>query len=65
VPKKIELDWIASNVTDNLSGRSTSFDKSIYRLKDLWTKKDLGTTKKVFKGEVGAHDVLLLRLIKE
>jgi alpha-galactosidase len=36
--------------------------KGTYNIRDLWRKKDIGTTKKDFAGEIGSHDVLLFKL---
>jgi alpha-galactosidase len=52
-------------VNDDLSQRATHFDAIAYGVKDLWTAKNLGTTKKVLNIDVPAHDVLLLRLSKQ
>ncbi len=38
------------------------FLKGTYEVRDLWQKKDLGTTKDDFAGEIASHDVLLFRL---
>lgn len=37
----------------------------IYRIKDLWNDKDLGTTKKNLKARIQKHGVLLIKLSKE
>ena len=63
--KKFEINWVTQNVSDELSSRNTSFETTTYNVRDLWHKKDLGTTKKALKVEVDAHDVVLLRLIKK
>lgn len=41
------------------------FLKGKYQVRDLWAKKDLGTTDQDFAGKVEPHDVVLLRLIPE
>jgi alpha-galactosidase len=64
VAKKIEFDWAKQIVVDDMSQRSASFDKIPYRIRNLWTKKESGTTKTKLMTEVPAHDVLLFRLIK-
>jgi alpha-galactosidase len=38
------------------------FLKGIYEVRNLWQKKNLGTTKDDFTGEIASHDVLLFRL---
>jgi len=39
-----------------------TFLKGIYRVRDVWGKKDLGTTERDFAGTVDSHDVALFRL---
>jgi alpha-galactosidase len=63
--QKIVFDWKAEPVSDDLSKREARFDTVKYSLRDLWTKKDLGTTEKPLNAEVPAHDVLMLRLDKQ
>jgi alpha-galactosidase len=63
-PQKVSFDWKNENVVDDVSGRITQFNKLTYSLKDLWTKKNMGTTGKVLSAEVSGHDVLMLRLTK-
>jgi alpha-galactosidase len=63
--REVVLDWLAMPVSDDLSGKSTSFDKISYKVRDLWLKKEVGTTKKAFKRALPAHDAIMLRLIKQ
>ena len=35
----------------------------VYRVRDLWTKKDLGTTEETLNAELPGHDVLMLSLL--
>lgn len=62
--QKVEFDWLKNAVVDSLSKRQTDFEKINYKIRNVWTKKELGTTKKSLKAEVPSHDVLMLRLIK-
>jgi alpha-galactosidase len=39
-----------------------SFLKGTYQIRDLWQKKDIGTTNKNFVGQVASHDVALFKL---
>jgi alpha-galactosidase len=64
VPKSVEFNWQSEIVNDELSKRGLHADAVVYRLRDLWTKKDAGTTKKTLKAVVQPHDVLMLRLSK-
>ena len=61
-PRDVRFDWSREIVTDSLSNRSAAFTGTTYRVRDLWTKKDLGTTKRLLAATVPARDVLMLRL---
>lgn len=63
-PQHVVFDWKAEEVSDSVSGRTTGFASTTYRLRDLWAHKDVGTTRKALSAEVPAHDVLALRLRK-
>jgi alpha-galactosidase len=60
----VTFNWENETVADDLSKREAKFDTTTYSIRDLWTKKGLGTTKQVLDAEVPAHDVLMLRLNK-
>jgi alpha-galactosidase len=64
VPKTIEFNWQAENVVDNVFNKNLDTKTTTYKLRDLWTKKDAGTTKKPLKSTIQPHDVLMLRLTK-
>ena len=64
-PKVINLDWKTFSVTDSFSNRTLdTTGKEIYKLRDLWLKKNTGDTRKPLKATIPAHDVLCLRLFK-
>jgi len=64
-PQKIAYDWKAHQIKDTLSNREIDFNKSVFRIFDLWIKKPSGTTNSILKADIAAHDVLLLRLNKQ
>jgi alpha-galactosidase len=64
-PQKVQFDWRKESVVDDLRKRETRFDKITYRVRDLWTKKSLGTTKETLNAEVASHDVLMVRLDRQ
>jgi alpha-galactosidase len=64
-PKTVSFDWQKENVTDSLSGREADFQDTVYRLRDLWAKRELGTTESALTAKVPARDALMLRLVKE
>jgi alpha-galactosidase len=63
-PKQIQYNWQDAIVNDTLSKKELNANKTTYNLKDLWLKKDIGTTKKPLKATLASHDVLALRLSK-
>ncbi|GHV43634.1 hypothetical protein FACS1894180_3290 [Bacteroidia bacterium] len=64
-PAEINFDWKSETITDTEVSKLT-FDaaKTVFKIKDLWTKKEIGTTKKTLKTTLAAHDVLCVRLTK-
>jgi alpha-galactosidase len=60
----VTFNWKNEAVTDDLSKREAKFDTTTYGIRNLWTQKDIGTTKDVLTAEVPGHDVLMLRLNK-
>lgn len=59
------VDWQKFNLTDELSGLSTGFDSTVYKVRNLWNAKEKVTsTKKSLKVTVPSHDVKLYRLVK-
>lgn len=52
-------------IYDSLSNKTLNTINTIYKIKNLWTGKELGNTNKPIKEAVVSHDVLLLRLIRQ
>jgi alpha-galactosidase len=63
-PMNVSYDWAAHAIQDKISNTDADFTKTTYKLRDLWTKKNVGTTKTAFKRSIASHDVVLLRLSK-
>jgi alpha-galactosidase len=64
-PQTINHDWIAHAIQDKISNTDVDFTKASYKIHDVWTKKDLGTTQKTFHQPIPEHDVVMLRLSKQ
>ncbi len=64
IAQPIRFDWNANLVEDTLSKRTLDTNKMVYKLRDLWSKKDVGTTMKTFESTVPSHDVIMLLLSK-
>jgi alpha-galactosidase len=63
-PQNVNYEWKGHAITDTVTKIDIDFNNNSYRLKDLWTKKDVGTTDKTLKQNIGPHDVLVLKLSK-
>jgi alpha-galactosidase len=64
-PAKVEFNWTARKVYDDLSKRDLNAGQVEYNLVNLWTKANAGSTKSILKSEVPGHDVLVFRLTKK
>ncbi len=62
--QKIEFDWSKNIIADDFSKRILNASESSYRIRDVWGKRNLGTTRKKVVAEIASHDVLMVRLIK-
>jgi len=63
-PRAVNFDWSKTPIVDELSKAELNAAKTTYKVRNLWTKKDLGNTKKAFKASVPSHDVVMLLLSK-
>jgi alpha-galactosidase len=64
VPKTVDFNWQEENVVDNIFNKTLDTKTTTYKLRDLWARKDVGTTKKPLKSTIQPYDVLMLRLTK-
>ncbi|HVV56237.1 MAG TPA: glycoside hydrolase family 27 protein [Mucilaginibacter sp.] len=64
-PQMVDYEWTAHTIQDTIAKMNVDFTKTTYKLRDLWTKKDAGTTQKPFKQTIPSHDVVMLRLVRE
>ena len=58
----VRIDWKASTVNDTHAKREARFDTTAYRIRDLWSGQDRGTTTEPLRVDVPGHDVLMVRL---
>lgn len=63
-PRQVTFDWKSEKVVDSLSNRAARFDTTVYSLRDLWARRDVGTTTRPLSADLPPHDVLMLRLRK-
>jgi alpha-galactosidase len=61
-PQRIEMDWNAEPIKDDLSKRELNARRTPYDIRDLWNSDKRNTTKESYEAIVPAHDVMMLRL---
>jgi alpha-galactosidase len=64
IEDKITIRWEEEVIKDDLFGIHYQFKDTEYSIRDLWLKKDLGTTEKIFSRKIQSHEVIVLRLSK-
>ena len=62
--KNISFNWKDNFIKDDFAQRQLDAKKVVYKIRDLWAKKDSGTTDSTFKTVIYPHDVVVLRLAK-
>ncbi len=58
----LNWDWAKRPLNDEVSGRKADFSGASFKVRDLWSKKGLGTTRSPLKAALKPHDALFLRL---
>ena len=61
--RKLNLNWKDLTLMDSQSGINIHFDKTSFRIRDLWLKKDIGSSNKKLEQEIESHDVIVLKLV--
>ena len=61
-PRKFLLHWNDYKLRDDVSGREVNFNKRPYKIRNIWTKKDEGTTETLKKLIIPGHDVVMYRV---
>ncbi|RZK29160.1 MAG: glycoside hydrolase family 27 protein [Hymenobacter sp.] len=62
-PRVVHFDWSSTPpITDEVAKAELNTAHTLYYLRNAWTKKDIGTTKKPFRTTVPSHDVVVLVL---
>jgi alpha-galactosidase len=61
-PRHVVFDWNREAVSDSVSKTAPRFTTTRYALRDLWAKRDAGTTRRALATDVPPHDILMLRL---
>jgi alpha-galactosidase len=63
--QKIDFDWSKNVVADTVSHRILNTNETVFTLRNLWMKKNIGSTKKNLQAVIPSHDVLVARLGKK
>jgi alpha-galactosidase len=63
--QKIDFDWSKNVVTDTVAQRTLNTNETVFTLRNLWTKKNIGNTKKNLQAVVPSHDIFVVRLGKK
>ncbi|MEO8622306.1 MAG: glycoside hydrolase family 27 protein [bacterium] len=58
----VSFDWSKESVGDDLSHRNANFDRTTYRVRDLWRARDAGTTAQPLAITIPAHGAEFFRL---
>jgi alpha-galactosidase len=64
IAKTIQHDWKKNIIYDSLSAKELNAEKNTYKIRDIWLKKETGTTDRSLQLVIPPHDVVLLRLSK-
>jgi alpha-galactosidase len=64
-PVKLDFDWNKHDIGDDVNGRFLNTKKGRYKIRDLFSHKNIGTTVENLKATINPHDVLLIKLEKE
>jgi len=62
--KDVTFIWKENLIKDDSAQRHLDAKQNTYKIRDLWSKRDMGTTEKPLRATVPSHDVLMLRLTK-
>ncbi len=64
-PVDFSFDWTSRTFKDNVFNKEITFShNNVYKLKDLFQKKELGTTKKVLKQKLEKNQSLVVKVFK-
>ena len=64
-PIQLDFDWRREHIGDNSVNRNLDVNQHTYSIRDLFGKKDLGTTARNLKATIAGHDCLMVRLRKK
>ncbi len=62
-PKEVNFDWSKQKIADPDFKMEANFGK-VYKVRDLWTNKEMGNTGKAFASKIAPHDVVTLKIYR-
>ncbi len=65
IPQEMVFNWSKYVISDPVSRWILDPSEAVYSVRNLWEKKDIGTTKSIFEAVIPVHDVVVLRLMKQ
>ncbi len=65
IKRSLSFNWNEHWIADDISHSTLDTKNNVYIVRDLWAKKNVGTTTQPFKTDVDVHDVVLIRLLKQ
>ncbi len=63
-PYELQFDWNKHEIGDDLNKKRLDTKQVHFKIRDLFNKKDIGTTEAPLKATIGVHDVLMIKLSK-
>jgi alpha-galactosidase len=63
--REANFDWSKNVISDDISNTTLNANEMTYSVRDLWVKKNLGSTRENLSAQVPSKDVLMLRLTRQ
>jgi alpha-galactosidase len=61
----VSFDWSKNVISDDISKTTLNANETTYSVRDLWAKKNRGSTREKLSANVPSRDVLMLRLSRQ
>ncbi|MGN0187901.1 MAG: glycoside hydrolase family 27 protein [Candidatus Cryptobacteroides sp.] len=61
-PRKFLLHWNDYKLSDEVSGKEVNFNKGAFKIYNIWTHKEEGTTESLKKLTIPGHDVVMYKV---
>lgn len=64
IPQEMVFDWSKNVIADPVTRWALDAGTTVYTIRNIWEKKEIGTTSSIFQAVIPVHDVVVLRLKK-